>query len=776
MNPGRSFTFIAMMLTIHVGSTAFAQDVLPRPPQPFKGTVNLRAKESQPDFPQPLKAPAGAPNVLLVLLDDVGFGATSTFGGPCSTPTFQMLADNGLKFNHFHTTALCSPTRAALITGRNHHTVHTGVITEAATGFPGYDSVMQKDTATVAEVLKQNGYGTAWFGKNHNVPDWQTSQAGPFDLWPTGLGFDHFYGFLGGDTSQWRPAVTEGTKPIDPYLNDPDYNFDYDIADQAIKWISMQKAVAPDKPFFCYYAPGATHAPHHPKKEWVEKYKGKFDQGWDKVREETFARQKKMGIIPQDAVLTPLAPGIQAWDSCSENEKKAYARFMEVYAGFLEQTDYNVGRVIDSIRKRGELDNTMVIFIAGDNGASAEGSRQGLLNEMTFFNGVKENIDDVLKRADEIGTWKTYNHYPVGWAHAMCTPFQWTKQIASHFGGTRNGMVISWPKGIAAKGELRTQFHHCIDVVPTILEACKVTMPSSVNGVTQKPIEGVSMSYAFAEADAKDRRTKQYFELLSNRAIYSDGWVACTTPVGAPWDSAGAKVDEITGYKWELYDTSKDFSQAHDLAAEMPDKLKDLQLLFYTEAARYNVLPIDNSKTERLDPAIRPSLTRGRKSFSYTEGMVRIPEGASPDIKNKSWSLKADVEVKENASGIIVTQGGLFGGWGLYLDQGKPVFHYNFVDVARFDVAGKEPLAPGKHTVEMQFAYDGGGIGRGGMATVIVDGKPAAKGRVERTIPIRITLDETLDIGEDCGTPVNLTYDVPFRFEGEIENVTIELP
>lgn len=764
------------MFVINVSAVVIAQDVLPRPPQPFKGTVNLRAKESKADFPQPLKAPAGAPNVLLVLLDDVGFGATSTFGGPCNTPTFQMLADNGLKFNHFHTTALCSPTRAALITGRNHHSVHTGVITEAATGFPGYDSVMQKDTATVAEVLKQNGYGTAWFGKNHNVPDWQTSQAGPFDLWPTGLGFDHFYGFLGGDTSQWRPAVTEGTKPIDPYLGNPDYNFDYDIADQAIKWISMQKAVAPDKPFFCYYAPGATHAPHHPKKEWVEKYKGKFDQGWDKIREETFARQKKMGIIPQDAVLTPLAPGIQAWDSCTPDEKKAYARFMEVYAGFLEQTDYNVGRVIDSIRKRGELDNTMVIFIAGDNGASAEGSRQGLLNEMTFFNGVKENIADVLKRADEIGTWKTYNHYPVGWAHAMCTPFQWTKQIASHFGGTRNGMVISWPKGIAARGELRTQFHHCIDVVPTILEACQVTMPSSVNGVTQKPIEGVSMSYSFGEADAKDRRTKQYFELLSNRAIYSDGWVACTTPVGAPWESAGAKVDEITGYKWELYDTSKDFSQANDLAAHMPDKLKDLQLLFYTEAARYNVLPIDNSKTERLDPAIRPSLTRGRKSFSYTEGMVRIPEGASPDIKNKSWSIKADVEVKENASGIIVTQGGLFGGWGLYLNQGKPVFHYNFVDVAHFDVASTDSLTPGKHTIEMQFAYDGGGIGRGGLATVSVDGSPVAEGRIERTIPIRITLDETLDIGEDCGTPVNLTYDVPFRFEGKIENVTIKLP
>lgn len=776
MKPSCLPRVLSLMFVINVSAVAFAQDVLPRPPQPFKGTVNLRARESKSDFPQPLKAPASAPNVLLVLLDDVGFGATSTFGGPCNTPTFQMLADNGLKFNHFHTTALCSPTRAALITGRNHHTVHTGVITEAATGFPGYDSVMQKDTATVAEVLKQNGYGTAWFGKNHNVPDWQTSQAGPFDLWPTGLGFDHFYGFIGGDTSQWRPAVTEGTKPIDPYLDDPDYNFDYDIADQAIKWISMQKAVAPDKPFFCYYAPGATHAPHHPRKEWVEKYKGKFDQGWDKTREETFARQKKMGIIPQDAVLTPLAPGIQAWDSCTPDEKKAYARFMEVYAGYLEQTDYNVGRVIDSIRKRGELENTMVIFIAGDNGASAEGSRQGLLNEMTFFNGVKEDINDVLKRADEIGTWKTYNHYPIGWAHAMCTPFQWTKQIASHFGGTRNGMVISWPKGIAARGELRTQFHHCIDVVPTILEACQVTMPSSVNGVTQKPIEGVSMSYAFAEADAKDRRTKQYFELLSNRAIYSDGWVACTTPVGAPWDSAGAKVDEITGYKWELYDTSKDFSQANDLAAEMPDKLKDLQLLFYTEAARYNVLPIDNSKTERLDPAIRPSLTRGRKSFSYTEGMVRIPEGASPDIKNKSWSIKADVEVKENASGIIVTQGGLFGGWGLYLNQGKPVFHYNFVDVAHFDIASPDSLAPGKHTIEMQFAYDGGGLGRGGLATVSVDGSPVAKGRIERTIPIRITLDETLDIGEDCGTPVNLTYDVPFRFDGEIENVTISLP
>ncbi|MBX9622816.1 MAG: arylsulfatase [Gemmataceae bacterium] len=749
--------------------------VLPPQPPPFKGTINLRAKDSKSDFPQPVQAPKGAPNVLLVLLDDVGFGATSTFGGPCATPTFQKLADSGLRYNHFHTTALCSPTRAALITGRNHHTAHTGVITEAATGFPGYDSVMRKDTATVAEVLKQNGYGTAWFGKNHNVPDWQTSQAGPFDLWPTGLGFDHFYGFLGGDTSQWRPAVVEGTKPIEPYLGKPDYNFDYDMADQAINWIGMQKAVAPDKPFFCYYSPGATHAPHHPKKEWVDKYKGKFDQGWDKVREETFERQKKLGVIPADAKLTPRAPGIQAWDACTPEEKTVYARFMEVYAGFLEQTDHNVGRVIESIRQTGQLDNTVVIFIAGDNGASAEGSPQGLLNEMTFFNGVKEDLKEVLKRADEIGTWTTYNHYPVGWAHAMCTPFQWTKQIASHFGGTRNGLVVSWPKGIAAKGELRTQFHHVIDIVPTILEVAGVTAPAAVNGVTQKPIEGVSMAYSFADAKAPSRRPKQYFELLANRAIYSDGWVACTTPVGAPWDPNAPAADEITGYKWELYDTNKDFSQADDLAAKMPDKLKDLQLLFYAEAAQYNVLPIDNSRNARLDPAIRPSLTRGRTSFTFTEGMTRIPEGASPDIKNKSWSVTGEVEVKADATGMIVTHGGLFGGWGLYLDKGKPVFDYNFVGVANYTVTGKDPLAAGKHTIKMDFAYDGGGIGKGGTATLSVDGKEVAKGRVERTIPIRIALDETLDVGEDAGTPVNRSYDVPFTFAGKIDKVTIEL-
>jgi len=770
----KRFVLPALALVLVFAQLTFAQDVLPKPPQQFQGTVNLRAKDSKSDFPQPVKAPVGAPNILLVLLDDCGYGATSTFGGPCNTPTLDGLARNGLRYNHFHTTALCSPTRAAIITGRNHHSVHTACIMEAATGFPGYDSVMQKDTATVAEILKQAGYGTAWFGKNHNVPDWQTSQAGPFDLWPTALGFDHFYGFIGGDTNQWRPAVTEGTKPIDPYIGNPDYNFDYDLADQASKWIKMQKVVAPDKPFFCYYAPGATHAPHHPKKEWVEKYKGKFDQGWDAAREATFKRQLEIGVIPKEAKLTPRAPGVQAWDSCTPEEKKVFARFMEVYAGYLEQTDYNVGRVLKTIEELGQRDNTLVIYIAGDNGASAEGSLQGLLNEMTFFNGVPEDIKEVLKRADDIGTWKTYNHYPVGWANAMCTPFQWTKQIASHYGGTRNGMVISWPKGIAAKNGLRTQWHHCIDIVPTILDIVGLPQPDSVNGVTQKPIEGVSMKYTFADAQAKSTRQTQYFEMLGNQGIYHDGWTACTTPPVPPWSPSGADVDVIDGYKWELY-APTDFSQAENLAAKDPKKLLEMRLLFYTECAKYNVLPLDNSKTTRLDPAIRPSLTRGRKSFAFYAGQSRIPEGASPDIKNNSWSITAEVEVKDGATGMIITQGGLFSGWALYLDKGKPVFHSNFCDVAHYEVTGKDALTAGKHTIKMEFAYDGGGIGKGGAATVTVDGREVAKGRIEKTVPIRISLDEGLDVGGDTGTPVNLNYDVPFEFSGKIDKVTIDL-
>jgi len=768
-----------MLLAFFGGSSLLpvsAQDVLPKPPAPFKGQIGLSYKDSKPDFPKPIHAPKGAPNVLLVLLDDVGYGASSAFGGPINTPTLESLAKNGLKYTNFHTTALCSPTRAALIMGRNHHSVHTGVIMEAASGYPGYDSLVGKDTATVAEVLRQNGWNTAWFGKQHNVPDWQSSDAGPFDLWPTGLGFEYFYGFVGGDTNQWRPNLYEGTHPIEPYVNNPSYNLDYDLADQAIQYLHRHSAVAPDKPFLLYYAPGATHAPHHPRKEWIEKYKGKFDQGWDKVREETLARQKQLGIFPANADLTSRSAGIPAWDSLNADQKQLYAYMMEIYAGYLEQTDYNTGRVIDAIKEMGELDNTLVIYIVGDNGASAEGSPQGMSNEMTFFNGIPEDLKQVLARKDELGTWKSYNHYPVGWAHAMDAPFQWTKQVASHYGGTANGLVISWPARISNTGQLRTQWHHVIDILPTIYEATGVTAPSSVNGVDQKPIEGVSMMYTFEHADAPSTHSTQYFEMLGNRGVYHDGWIACTTPTAAPWDPNTVDVDPITGYKWELYDVTQDPTEAHDLASNNADKLQQLQLLFYAEAARYDVLPIDNSRTGRMGPGIRPSLIEGRTSFTFYDGDIRIPEGSSPETKNRSFTIKADVEVPaKGADGMIITQGGLFGGWALYLEKGKPTFHYNTVNLYHYNIASPEVLSPGKHTITFGFKYDGGGMGKGANGTLSVDTKQVATGRIDHSVPIRYALDEGLDVGEDTGTPVNLSYDVPFKFTGRIVKVTIDL-
>lgn len=756
-------------------AAAMAQEVLPKPPAPFKGMIAQSVRDSKSDFPQPLHAPKGAPNVLLVLLDDVGFGAASAFGGPVNTPVFDRLAQNGLRYNEFHTTALCSPTRAALLTGRNHHSAHTGLIMEGATGYPGYDSLMGKDTATVAELLRQNGWNTAWFGKNHNVPDWQSSQAGPFDLWPTGLGFEHFYGFIGADTSQWRPAVFDGTRPVEPYIGNPDYHFDYDMADQTIRWLRTQHAMAPDRPFFAYYAPGATHAPHHPKKAWVEKYKGKFDQGWDKMREEILARQIRMGVVPKGTKLTARSPGIPAWDSLSAEQRRLYAHMMEIYAGFLEQTDYNVGRVIDALKASGQLDNTLVIYIMGDNGASAEGSLQGAFNEFAWLNGKSEDLKDVFAHEKDLGTWKTYNHYPVGWAHAMNTPFQWAKQVASHFGGTRNGMVISWPARIKDVGGVRSQFHHVIDIEPTILDVAGIKEPKSVNGVAQKPIEGVSMAYTFDQPRAKSLRNTQYFELLGNRAIYHDGWIAATTPPDAPWVPAGPDVDPITGYKWELYHIDDDFSESVDLAAKEPARLKAMQDLFYSEAKKYNVLPIDNTKVARLNPAIRPSLTRGRTSFTYFDGMTRIPEGAAPDIKNKSYRITAEVETRGGDQGVIVTHGGLFGGYALMLRGGVPVFHYNFLDQAHYEVAAARALAPGKHVIAFDFQYDGGGPGKGGVGTLSVDGQPVGQGRFERTIPFRISFDETLDVGADTGTPVSLDYDVPFRFSGKLEKVTFDI-
>jgi len=758
------------------GGNISAQEVLPTPPAPFKGQIGLSAKDSKSDFPKPVQAPKGAPNIVLVLLDDVGFGASSTFGGPISTPTLDRLARNGLRYTQFHTTALSSPTRAALLTGRNHHSAHTGVIMEMATGFPGYDSLMGKDTATVAEILKQKGWNTAWIGKNHNVPDWQSSQAGPFDLWPTALGFEKFYGFIGGETNQWRPAAFDGTKPIEPYLGNPDYNFDYDMADQAIQWIRNQKAVAPDRPFFLYYAPGATHSPHHPKKEWIAKYKGQFDQGWDKVREETLARQKKLGIVPANTQLTKRHEGMPAWDSLNAEQKQLTAYMMEIYAGYLNQTDYNVGRVLDAIEQLGQLDNTLVIYIVGDNGASFESTPMGASNEIAGFNLHPESLSEVVKHKDDLGTWKSHNHYPLAWAHAMDTPFQWGKQVASHYGGTRNAMIISWPARIKDQGGIRSQWHHTIDIVPTLLDVTGLEQPSSVNGVAQKPIEGVSMAYTFDVANAPSTRRTQYFEMIGNQGIYNDGWVACTTPPKPPWDPGEVGVDVISGYKWELYHVTEDFSEAVNLADKYPDKLRELQLLFYAEAAKYNVLPLDNSRVPRVDVSIRPSLTRGRSDFTYYGPLTRIPEGAAPDVKNKSFRITASVVLpKGNEQGVVVTQGGLSAGYALMFKAGKPVFHYNWLNIAHYEIAAKDALPPGKHTVVFDFKYDGGGIGKGGTGTLIVDGRQVAQGRIPNTVPVRFTFDETFDIGEDTGTPVSEDYDVPFKFTGKIEKVVVNL-
>jgi arylsulfatase len=775
MNASCSWLVVAMSFAIstHVA----AQSVLPPPIAPFKGSIAPRARDSKPAFPLQATAPKDAPNVLLVMLDDVGFGAASTFGGPVNTPTLEAIAQRGLRYNRFHTTAMCSPTRAALLSGRNHHSAHTGQIMEMAAGFPGYDSLLGKDTAGIGELLRQNGWSTAWFGKDHNVPDWESSAAGPFDRWPTGLGFEKFYGFIGGDMNQWRPTLYDGTQPIEPYVGKPDYNLDYDLADQTISYLRLQHAMAPNKPFFVYYVPGATHAPHHPRKQWADKYKGKFDAGWDALREQSLARQKQLGVVPAETQLTQRPESIPAWASLSADQKKLGARMMEIYAGYLEQTDYNVGRVVKAIDELGLTDNTLVLYIVGDNGASAEGQLEGTSNLEGAMNGVNPTTAQMLPQIDQLGTWKTYNHFPVGWAHAMDTPFQWTKQIASHLGGTRNGMVMSWPRRIKERGGLRSQWHHVIDVLPTVLEATGVKAPTSVNGVKQRPLEGSSMAYTFDAAGAPSRHRTQYFELFGNRAIYHEGWMASTTPAGPPWSRDVPTLDVIDGYQWELYDLEKDFSQSQNLAAQQPAKLSQLKKLFYAEAAKRGVLPLDNDRVMRLNPTNRPSLTEGRTSFTYYAGAKRIPEGVAPDIKNKSWSLSAMVDVpKTGAEGVIATLGGLFDGWALYLDKGKPVFHYNVANAVHSEIAAPQALGAGKHKLVFDFKYDGGGIGKGGTGSLSVDGKQVASGRIEHTVAVRFTMSvETLDIGEDTGTPVNMKYDVPFRFTGAIESVTIDL-
>lgn len=721
-----------------------------------------------------VKAPAGAPNVLIVLIDDFGFGQSSAFGGPIKMPTADSLADSGLRYNQFHTTALSSPSRNALLTGRNHHTANSAGITEMATAFPGSTGKRPESVAPLAMTLRYNGYSTAHFGKNHETAPWETSPSGPTDRWPTRNGFDKFYGFMGGETNQWSPAVYDGMTKIE-VPNDPNYHFMTDMSNQAIKWVRSEKSLTPDKPFFMYFAPGATHAPHQVPKEWIAKYKGKFDQGWDKIREETLARQIKLGVVPPGTQLAPKPAAIKDWDKLSADEKKLFARQMEVFAAFAEYTDHEVGRVIEALKDLGQYDNTLVFYILGDNGASAEGGMNGLFNEMTYFNGVQESVQEILKRYDELGSPSSYSHYAAGWAVAGNTPFTWTKQVASSYGGTRNAMAVHWPKGIQAKGEVRSQWHHLIDIAPTILEAAGLPEPKEVNGVPQTPIEGVSMLYTLNDSKAADRHKTQYFEILGNRAIYNDGWLAGTVHK-APWEAKERATFEND--TWELYDTRSDFSLANDLAKSNPAKLKEMQQVFMDQTAKYPILPLDDRLFERMIPALagRPDLLEGRISLTVYEGMTGMSENVFLNLKSQSHSIEAEVDVpKVGANGVVIAQAGRFGGWSLYVKNGKLTYTYNFLGLQRYTVTATKPLPVGKSTLRFEFAYDGGGAGKGGVATLLVNGQKVGQGRIERTQPYFYSADEGVDVGEDGETPVVENYGTPapHKFTGKLGKVTV---
>lgn len=750
--------------------------VLPRPDFHFPGEIGRTYLESDPaKFPQPTEAPKGAPNILLVLIDDCGFGQYGTFGGGIPSPTMDKLAAEGLRYNRFHTTALCSPTRAALITGRNHHSAAFAGITELATGYDGYTCILPRSCGTIGEVLRQNGYMTAWIGKNHNTPTWETSAAGPFDRWANGLGFDYFYGFNGGDMNHWNPILYQN-RDLVPASTDPEYYLTTDLADKAIAWARQATSISPSRPFFLYVAPGATHAPHQVPSQWIDKFKGQFDDGWDAYREATLERQKKLGVVPADTKLTARSKGLPAWDSLGDDEKRLYARMMEVFAGYAAQCDYEMGRVVDAVKALPGSENTLIVYIAGDNGASAEGGLEGSLCENLFFNGFSEKWQDNLKAIDELGGPKHFNHFPSAWAHAMNAPFQWTKQVASHFGGTRNPMIVSWPARIGDKGGLRTQFVHTIDLVPTLYELCGITAPSELNGIAQKPIEGISFASTLEDPDAPSLRKTQYFELGCNRGLYHDGWMA-SSPSFVPWDPNRGDWDPDKA-PWELYNVEEDFSQAEDLAAQYPEKLRQLQDLWWVEAAKYNVLPLDWRAVIRMNAEAmgRPSLIGGRTKMAYYPGTIGLPDAASPPMINKSWRIAADIELESGTeSGMIVTHGGLEGGYGLYLRDGKPTFVYNFLSIDRPAFSATQPLPKGKTTLTVDFAYDGGGMGKGGTITMSADGTTIAQGRLERTIPIQFSLGEGLDVGMDIGSPVDFTYELPFAFEGTIEKVEIDL-
>ena len=759
-----------------------SRTVLPIPDRAHIGLTTYDARDSDTKYPpiQQLRPPRGAPNILIILLDDVGFGTTSAFGGPCHTPNIEKLASGGLKYIRFHTTALCSPTRQALLTGRNHHSVGMGGITEIATSAPGYNSILPNTASPIARTLKLNGYSTAQFGKCHEVPVWQTSPIGPFDAWPTGGGgFEYFYGFIGGETNQWYPAIYEGTTPVEPEKTPEEgYHFTDDMTTKAIKWIRQQKALAADKPFFTYFAPGAMHAPHHVPREWADKYKGKFDQGWDRLRDEIFARQKELGVIPKDCQLTKRHPEIPAWDAESPEMKSVLSRQMEIFAGFMEHTDYHIGRLVGALTDLDILDETLIYCIIGDNGASGEGTLQGAYNEWAPLTGFTdlETVEFLKANIDKFGGVEAYNHYAVGWAHAMDTPYQWTKQVASHWGGTRNGLVVHWPKGIKGKNEIRSQFHHVIDVAPTLLEVAGLPEPLMVNGVAQKPIEGVSMAYSFNDPNAPERRETQYFEMAGNRGIYHKGWTAVTRH-RTPWLTGAVKLPAFDDDVWELYDTNTDWSQSKDLAKEHPAKLRELQRLWIIEAVKHNVLPLDDRAIERANPDIagRPQLIMGNRQLLFG-GMGRLSEGSIINIKNKSHAVTAEVIVNDSAAnGVIVAQGGLTGGWSLYAKDGKPKYCYNFYGMERYYVEGASNIPAGKHEVRMEFAYDGGGLAKGGAVTLYVDGAKCGEGRVDRTEPIVFSADETCDIGFEAGSPVTNDYgNSGAKFSGEVSWVEID--
>ncbi len=767
---------------------------LPAPEPAFGGVIRDNAGQSKAWWAPRIVPQKSAPNVLLIMTDDVGFGAPSTFGGVIPTPALDLIGKIGLRYTNFHSTALCSPTRAALITGRNHHSAGFGVVSEQSTGFPGYNSIIAQDKASIGRILRDNGFSTSWFGKAHNTPTFQASQIGPFDLWPIGMGFEYFYGFIGGDTSQWEPNLFRNTSPITPYEGHKGWNLTTAQADEAIQWLNQLNQIDPSKPFFCYYVPGGTHAPHHPTPEWDRKISDMhlFDKGWNALRDQIFANQKKLGVIPPDAKLTPWPHDLlKNWDELSADDKKMFIRQADVYAAYLAYTDHEIGRVIQSVKEMGKLDNTLIIYISGDNGGSAEGTLIGTPNEVAMFNGMMVPVEEQLKHFYDVwGTDRTYNHMAVGWTWAFDTPFSWTKQIASHYGGTAQGMCVSWPGHISDVGAIRNQFHHVIDVVPTILEACGIPAPGSVDGIKQKPIEGESFAYTFdkSNANASSRHKTQYFEMMGDHAIYHDGWIASTKVVRPPWITSGpVNQDPVNNVTWELYDLTKDSTQCKDLSSTNKAKVDELKALFLSEAKKYEVLPLDASCATRL-VAPRPNITAGRSEFVYTKPLTGIPQGDSPLLLNTSYSIKADVEIPEGgAEGMLLTSGGRFAGYGFYLLKGKPVFLWNLADLKRVRWEGPTALSPGKHELEFDFKYDGlgagtiafnsmSGIGRSGTGTLKVDGKEVSTQKMDGTLPLIMQWDESFDIGSDTGTSVcDGDYQVPFAFTGKLDKLTLKL-